>query len=240
MDRGGHQLEVICLLFALKVALPTQVWLIRGNHEDGQQNKHMQERGFHRECMSRLGATHGAVVFAAFEEAFQWLPLGCLMDKSILVLHGGIGDGRWDAQLLRDIPRPLSHNTLLEDEVLYSVLWSDPVPDADEYSFGVHDAPRDHHSAIVKRFSQEITEDFCARNGLDMIVRSHQAKSRGFGYDVLHRGQCVRVFSARDYEGHGNDGGILSVCRWGAGEGSVVVIRPQVLRALTHSKEERR
>merc|ERR1712113_225109 len=38
VDRGKHQLEVVGLLFALKVLLPDQVWLIRGNHEDRDMN----------------------------------------------------------------------------------------------------------------------------------------------------------------------------------------------------------
>lgn len=51
VDRGTHSLEVICLLFALKCRYPTQVHLIRGNHEDKAING---AYGFQEECRRRL------------------------------------------------------------------------------------------------------------------------------------------------------------------------------------------
>merc|ERR1711879_771384 len=35
------------------------------------------------------------------------------------------------------------------------------------------------------------------------------SKQDSYGFDVMHDHQLIRVFSARDYEGHGNDGAIL-------------------------------
>ncbi|CAJ1359076.1 unnamed protein product, partial [Effrenium voratum] len=39
VDRGAHQLEVIGVLFALKITYPSHVWLVRGNHEDSCMNR---------------------------------------------------------------------------------------------------------------------------------------------------------------------------------------------------------
>lgn len=41
VDRGCQSLEVICLLMALKLKYPKQVFMLRGNHEDRNVNKHL-------------------------------------------------------------------------------------------------------------------------------------------------------------------------------------------------------
>ena len=47
VDRGSHSLETICLLMALKLKYPKQIFLLRGNHEDRNVNRHL---GFGEEC----------------------------------------------------------------------------------------------------------------------------------------------------------------------------------------------
>jgi hypothetical protein len=47
VDRGSHQLEVLLLLFSLKIAHPTRVVLLRGNHET---NSVSSFYGFKKEC----------------------------------------------------------------------------------------------------------------------------------------------------------------------------------------------
>jgi len=51
VDRGQYSLETICLLMALKLKYPKQVFLLRGNHEDRNVNKYL---GFGEECARRL------------------------------------------------------------------------------------------------------------------------------------------------------------------------------------------
>jgi len=212
VDRGAHQLEVAGLLFALKVLLPESVWLVRGNHEDVFMNKRY---GFEEECNRKLGE-HGPLVFSNFQKAFAQLPLACLIDNKILVVHGGIGDGRWRLSDLRAVQRPLDEEQLKKPSMswIYDLMWSDPIEDDDKTKqglFGVHESPRSSSRIKATRFAWDVTKTFCAANGLSLIIRSHQAKKGGLGFDIMHEEHLIRVFSARDYERNGNDGAVLLI-----------------------------
>lgn len=235
VDRGAHQLEVVALVLALKTVFPTKVWLVRGNHEDCKQNTAAGPLGFGVQCNQRLGE-NGPRVFGAVNQAWNWLPYGCLIGRKLLVVHGGIGDGRWDTSYLAQVRRPIDHEGLPKDPVLYNVLWSDPIaddPGDPREIMGVHDSPRDNHGRLITSFGPDVTDAFCSRNNLCAVIRSHQAFPRGFGYDVLHNGRCLRVFSARDYGNSGNDGAILSITQ---GKGTLI-IRAQVCRSLGYPKD---
>jgi len=235
VDRGSHQLEVIGLLLALKILLPERVWLIRGNHEDRQMNK---KYGFEDECVDRLGSSLGPKIFELMQKAFDMLPVACLIADRVLVVHGGIGEGYWQLGDIRKIKRPLLDHQLAE-QWIFNLLWSDPIEDDDENVedvFGVHASPRGDKTAT---FGWNVTKMFCARNGLSLIVRSHQSKQSSPGFDIMHESLLMRVFSARDYEGHGNDGAVLLIQSLEHQSGTeILTVRPQVLRATTKAKKE--
>eukprot|EP00929_Paragymnodinium_shiwhaense_P012086 TRINITY_DN11876_c0_g1_i2.p1 TRINITY_DN11876_c0_g1~~TRINITY_DN11876_c0_g1_i2.p1 ORF type:complete len:795 (+),score=158.55 TRINITY_DN11876_c0_g1_i2:53-2437(+) len=234
-DRGHHQLEVIALVLALKAVFPDRVFLVRGNHEDAVQNQAMGAAGFEAHCMDRVNHR----VFQAIQACFNWLPLGCVISNKILVVHGGIGDGQWTLHDLANVRRPLAHDDLPRNRMVYNILWSDPIPDdPGQETCGVHDSPRDGHAHMMVTFGRDVTEDFCRRNGIEAVVRSHQALLRGFGYDVMHGGHCIRVFSARDYEGSGNDGCVLSINWSSEGGRPHLLVRPQVVRSLACPKAD--
>lgn len=234
VDRGAHQLEVICLLLSLKVLLPEKVWLVRGNHEDRKMNGRY---GFEAECLNRLGEKFGRKVFDVMQKAFDLMPFACVVGKKILCVHGGIGSGTWRLSELRAIKRPISGDQFVPAglEWVNDILWSDPIEDdaEDEQIFGVHQSPRSSTTRYVPSFAWNVTKTFCARNGLSLIVRSHQAKKNGRGFDIMHEHLLMRVFSARDYERNGNDGAVLLVEE----EDGLLTVRPQVLRSLAKARQ---
>ena len=61
--------------------------------------------------------------------AFDQLPLACLVGGQILCVHGGVGDGRWDLNDLRVVRRPLTGNELGSSKLrwVHNILWSDPI-----------------------------------------------------------------------------------------------------------------
>jgi len=231
VDRGKHQVEVLCLLFALKLAHPDKIWLNRGNHED----HHMNQRyGFQKACTDAFGPDYGPVLYSQISNAFNHLPLACLIGGKVLAVHGGIGDGQWQLSDLRHVPRPVTHSILQDPRFawLWNILWSDPIEDdqAGANVFGVHPSPR---SKLAVKFGWNVTQAFCAHNGLDLVVRSHQAKKCGLGFDVMHNESLMRVFSARDYENNHNDGAVLHISAGEDEEGPPrLIVRSQVLGSL--------
>eukprot|EP00927_Polykrikos_kofoidii_P044727 TRINITY_DN38612_c0_g1_i1.p1 TRINITY_DN38612_c0_g1~~TRINITY_DN38612_c0_g1_i1.p1 ORF type:complete len:434 (+),score=71.64 TRINITY_DN38612_c0_g1_i1:101-1402(+) len=227
VDRGAHQVETVTLIFALKIVFPHKVFLNRGNHEFRSQNYHMGKAGFFVAC-SKL-STQSCDVFEAFHKAFEVLPLACLVARKILVVHGGVGDGDWDLQDLADEKRPITDRDAAESNLVSHVLWSDPLPEIDEDSSRVADR------GMARTSGKDVIEEFCQRIGLAMIVRSNQVKRNGCGYEVMHGGRVMRVFSARDHEGHGNDGAMLKVR---LSRGGKLVIRAKVLRSVTKMRQD--
>eukprot|EP00929_Paragymnodinium_shiwhaense_P122813 TRINITY_DN9595_c0_g1_i1.p1 TRINITY_DN9595_c0_g1~~TRINITY_DN9595_c0_g1_i1.p1 ORF type:complete len:1045 (+),score=258.99 TRINITY_DN9595_c0_g1_i1:42-3137(+) len=206
VDRGEHQVEVVLVLLALKVTYPERIWLIRGNHEDEITNRDMAEVGFQAACVRHFGES-GKWVFLKFQTVFNWLPLAAVVESKVMVVHGGIGDGQWNLNYLENVRRPLDPRQIMADKVVHNLLWSDPVPeDANgqdpesmrNATFGVHASKRGCDD--VKSFGVDVTHAFCKRNGLDMIVRSHQCTTHGYGYTLMHAGRLMRVFSARHYD----------------------------------------
>lgn len=78
VDRGTWSLEVVCLLFALKIKYPGQIHMIRGNHEDATINAIY---GFREECARRLkeDPDEPDSCWMKANLAFQWLPLGAVI-----------------------------------------------------------------------------------------------------------------------------------------------------------------
>jgi hypothetical protein len=98
VDRGSHQVEVTCLMFALKVAFPSKVFLLRGNHEFPEQNEHMGKAGFKAACEDMFDASGidgcdgsdddnddhnddsvGTCVYRNAHACFEWLPFACVV-----------------------------------------------------------------------------------------------------------------------------------------------------------------
>ena len=84
------------------------------------------------------------------------------------------------------------------DELVRNILWSDPIDGDERMQLGVHGSPRDNYTGRISRFTPDITEDFCRRNHIKCIVRSHQFVDDG--YKIMHKGRLVTVFSARNYD----------------------------------------
>lgn len=114
VDRGPQSLEVLCLLLALKLKYPKQIFLLRGNHEDRKVNRYL---GFGQECAKRLGENidDPGSVFQKMNDLFEWMPLGAIIqDKStnhrVFCVHAGFGSTIIKLEDIEKISRPFKIN----------------------------------------------------------------------------------------------------------------------------------
>lgn len=192
VDRGSFSVEVIFTLFAYKWLYPNSFFLSRGNHETIDMNR---VYGFEGEVKTK----YTDATFRAFTEIFNNVPLCNLIQKRVLVLHGGLFS-KDDVSLddLRNIDRRRQPGS---EGLMCELLWSDP-----------QDAPGRGASkrGVALQFGPDVTDNFCKHNGLDCIIRSHEVKQDG--YVIEHGGKCITVFSAPNYcDNVGNKGAFIHI-----------------------------
>jgi protein phosphatase len=192
VDRGEYSVEVVTLLFAMVIAYPDHVFLLRGNHEFETMNAMY---GFSSEIAAQYPC---GPLFDVFNAAFQWLPLVAILDDAIFCVHGGIAPLAKTVAQLRRIKRPL---VSYETEFVADLVWSDPCSDCktcDESARG-----------LGVQFGVKPLQEFLATLKMRLMLRAHQCVQSGIGrfeQDLLYT-----IFSCSRYEGQANRCGLLFV-----------------------------
>lgn len=145
IDRGEFSVETITIVLLLKVLFPSNVYLIRGNHEFDFLAKQCgfleqvyntfneydvptarEGSGGHGELWSAQNPepTSGLEVYSAFLSTFSYIPFGIRVDDKMLCVHGGIGPQVFSAKSISQIQRPITEFGV--NDVADSLLWSDP------------------------------------------------------------------------------------------------------------------
>jgi len=203
VDRGAYSAEVLFTILAFKCLFPRQVRVNRGNHECRQQNRLM---GFEEEILNKYPGPNGRVLLAACQKVFDCMPLCALIQEKIFVVHGGLfSRDAVSLDHLRGISRkrePPVHSEVFEDKLYEEMLWSDPRADLAGKQLSTRGAGIE--------FGQDVTFEFLRTNQLALIVRSHECVSEG--YDLVHNGRLMTLFSASRYCGlQTNKGAFLSM-----------------------------
>lgn len=190
VDRGSYSFENVTTLLAYKCLYPTSFFMSRGNHEGQAMNR---VYGFEGE----VKAKYDDKIVALFNEVFNALPTGHIINKKVFVTHGGLYSK--DGVTIDDLQRPNRFREIPEDGVLCESLWSDPQPMKGR---GVS------KRGVGCSFGPDVTENFLKTNDLSLVVRSHEVKDEG--YVVEHDGKCITVFSAPNYcDQIGNKGAFI-------------------------------
>jgi serine/threonine-protein phosphatase 5 len=196
VDRGSFSVEVIVTMLAFKCCYPNHFHMTRGNHE----TKNMNELyGFQGE----VTAKYDTKTYEFFTEIFNWLPLSYVLNsstgKKVFITHGGLFD---TTDVTLDMIRKVERNRQPpESGIMTDALWADPC---------MLPGRRPSKRGTSIQFGPNITEQFCEKNGLEYIIRSHEVKQEG--YEEAHNKRCYTIFSAPNYcDQMGNQGAYIHI-----------------------------
>ncbi|EKE40071.1 hypothetical protein ENUP19_0353G0035 [Entamoeba nuttalli] len=178
IDRGKNNVEVIVLLFILKINYPNSIYLLRGNHEDEQV---CICYGFFDEC--KKFTTKQKLVFDTFTKTFDCLPIAAIIEDKAFCIHGGISPKLNSLDTIINLQRPIKiqPNSLIND-----LLWSDPfITECN----GWETNPRGRGYL----YGKDKVEEFLSKYNYDIIIRGHQVFEKG--YKHLFNNHLLSLFS---------------------------------------------
>ena len=181
VDRGQNSVDVLLLLYSLKLLYSKSIYLIRGNHESHQQ---ASVYGFQDECVKKYDKS----IYHQFLHSFLVLPLCAVVNSAHICMHGGLSEYLTSLDQIRAISRPIA-----ESDVPYVIdmLWSDPNPNVEYYG------KNERH--IGNCFGPKSLSAFLEKNRLKGLIRGHQFCRMGFSYPFDSNGKCITIFSSANY-----------------------------------------
>lgn len=201
VDRGCFSLEVILLLYALKLNYPSTISLLRGNHECRQMTSYFN---FRKECLTK----YDLEIYELIMSSFDALPLACIVNGKFMALHGGIGP---ELRSLADISAINRFVEPPKNGNLCDVLWADPVDSEDGKSQERYRANSVRGCSYF--FNSEAVVKFLKRNELLSIIRAHEAQLEGYRMHTWGSTSfpfVITIFSAPNYcDVYNNKGAII-------------------------------
>jgi diadenosine tetraphosphatase ApaH/serine/threonine PP2A family protein phosphatase len=193
VNRGSHSIEVVLVLYILKILFPDRLFLLRGNHECDSVSA---TRGFKGDCVRYLSEP----LYREFIDSFLRLPYAAVLNSQVFCVHGGISPLLTSVETIAAIPKPGAAEQGLQKDLL----WSDPDARSDGFTHS------DRGSGFL--FDEECLNNFLDANGLTLLIRSHEPQREGFRKSLQ---RCLTIFSTTDYQGMGNVGAVVAVSAGG-------------------------
>ncbi|OHS95917.1 Serine/threonine-protein phosphatase PP1-2 [Tritrichomonas foetus] len=178
VDRGECSVEVLLILYSLKVLYPNHIYLIRGNHEAVSVSSYY---GFKRECSRK----YSQKIYYRFNESFQNLSFAAILNGKYFCVHGGISPQTMNLEVMDKIQKPIDNDMSPE---ITGFVWSDPNKNAKGFQRS------DRGTGFL--FNEKKLNQFLKRNNLELMIRSHEVCERGIEFPFKN---CATVFSNTNY-----------------------------------------
>jgi serine/threonine-protein phosphatase 2B catalytic subunit len=208
VDRGSFSVEVVALLFAIKIKHPRRVRMLRGNHECRQMTSFFN---FREECEYK----YNTEVYNAIMDAFDMLPLAATINGKFFCVHGGISPELASVKAINSINR---FQEPPREGLMCDLLWSDPLGDEKQETLSKSKKSQPFIENEVRGcsffFSFEGATKFLSKNSLLSVIRAHEAQLEGY---KMHKTNAttgfpsvITIFSAPNYcDVYNNKGAIL-------------------------------
>ncbi|KAL4432241.1 hypothetical protein ABPG74_020209 [Tetrahymena malaccensis] len=202
VDRGSFSIEVLILLYAIKINYPETVYFLRGNHECRQMTSFFN---FRDECKNKFDQE----IYDIFMDSFDLMPLSCIVNGKFLALHGGISP---DLKTIEDIKKLDRFKEPPRQGLFCDMLWSDPVDNEDgicEHVYRQNDV-----RGCSYFYGNDAVRRFLESNNLISIIRAHEAQLDGYKMHRWNGGSdfpvVITIFSAPNYcDVYNNKGAVI-------------------------------
>ncbi|CAJ0577670.1 unnamed protein product, partial [Mesorhabditis spiculigera] len=190
---GFASLELVFMLFCLKLKYPEHIHLLKGFHEDPALFKEidfyedMQRRGLLPE---EVKTTEDLRSVDLVTEALAALPLAATINKEILCMHGGPGRYLREEGLsrLRQVSRPPEND--LDLNLTIETMWA--VMEFVEKPVSRQNDSRDE----MPSFTDAEATLFCQENKIKLLIRGRQLIDQGF---LNKPNEVLTIISAASY-----------------------------------------
>lgn len=181
VDRGANSVEVLTLIMALMIKYPSNVHLLRGNHEFRHIN---QAYGFFFEI---LEVFNDSSIWSKFNDMFTYLPLAAIVNNQVFCVHGGLSPLLTTVDVIDRVNLPVQNYE--NSQLISDLVWSDPRDDINGYA--------SNQRGSGTSFGPDTLQQFLSDNGLKLLVRAHQCVPSG--YAPFHSASGITLFSCSNY-----------------------------------------
>ena len=201
VDRGSFSIEVILMIYALKINFPKTISFIRGNHECRQMTSFFN---FRSECLYKYDQD----IYDMVMDSFDNFPLACIVNGRFIAVHGGISP---ELQNVEDLNLINRYKEPPKQGIFCDLLWSDPVDNDQGTCENVYKFNEVRGCSYY--YGAEAATKFLERNNLLTIIRAHEAQIEGF---KMHKWSgsdfplVITIFSAPNYcDTYNNKGAVI-------------------------------